>query len=266
MARMRTIKPAFFQNEDIVELEFGDRLLFIGLWTLCDREGRLEDRPKKIKMTLFPADEYDVIGGITELIRLGFAHRYEVAGKPYIQVVHFTKHQRPHHQEPDSLLPSIEESDQKTDPPPNQPRELASQSAFNGDNGDNGDKGSSEDKPSSKPKQEYPDWFLQIWEMMPRREGSDPKMDAYRCANARLKAGETKEELIAGAKRYLAFLNAKGTAGTGMQMQMKRFFGTGKEYKNSWTFLQSVEPDEPDDPYARMAQKERERLATEALN
>ena len=47
MARSRNIKPSFFMNEDIIELPYEARLLFIGLWTLADREGRLENRPKK---------------------------------------------------------------------------------------------------------------------------------------------------------------------------------------------------------------------------
>ena len=60
MARARNIKPSFFTNEDLVELSFETRLLFIGLWTLADRAGRLEDRPKRIKMAVFPADSVDV--------------------------------------------------------------------------------------------------------------------------------------------------------------------------------------------------------------
>ncbi|MDI9733891.1 hypothetical protein QM259_16735 [Acinetobacter baumannii] len=52
MARSRNIKPSFFMNEDIIELPFEARLLFIGLWILADREGRLENRPKKIKMSV----------------------------------------------------------------------------------------------------------------------------------------------------------------------------------------------------------------------
>ena len=54
MARARNIKPGLFSNEVIAELPAFDRLLFIGLWCLADREGRLEDRPKRIKMELFP--------------------------------------------------------------------------------------------------------------------------------------------------------------------------------------------------------------------
>ncbi len=59
MARARNIKPGFFRNAELVELPFEARLLFIGLWTIADREGRLEDRPKQIKMEVFPADNVD---------------------------------------------------------------------------------------------------------------------------------------------------------------------------------------------------------------
>lgn len=106
MARARNIKPGFFKNENIVELDPWVRLLFIGLWTLADREGRLEDRPKKIKMELFPADDFDIEHGISELVRYGFALRYEVENSEYIQIVAFTKHQKPHHQEQQSVIPA----------------------------------------------------------------------------------------------------------------------------------------------------------------
>jgi len=46
MARTRSIKPAFFANEHLAELSAGTRLLFIGLWTIADKNGKLEDRPK----------------------------------------------------------------------------------------------------------------------------------------------------------------------------------------------------------------------------
>src|SRR5690606_22686976 len=81
MARARNIKPAFFMNEDLVELPFQDRLLFIGLWTLADREGRLEDRPKRIKMEIFPADEVNVDESLTRLASTGMILRYQVDGE-----------------------------------------------------------------------------------------------------------------------------------------------------------------------------------------
>lgn len=107
MARARNIKPAFFLNDDLVEMAFEYRLLFIGLWTLADREGRLEDRPKRIKMGVFPADNVDVDAGLNELQQYGFIQRYEVNGEKLVQILNFTKHQNPHHTEKGSELPDI---------------------------------------------------------------------------------------------------------------------------------------------------------------
>jgi len=105
MARTRVIKPGFFKNEDIVELPFEYRLLFVGLWTLADREGRLEDRPKRIKMELFPADNVDVDHGLGELVRYGFIERYEADGVRVVTILKFAEHQKPHSTEKASELP-----------------------------------------------------------------------------------------------------------------------------------------------------------------
>lgn len=59
MARSRNIKPGIMANEDLAELDAMERLLFIYLWMLADREGRLEDRPKRIKAEALPYDSLD---------------------------------------------------------------------------------------------------------------------------------------------------------------------------------------------------------------
>lgn len=105
MARARNIKPSFFSNELLAELPAFDRLLFIGLWCLADREGRLEDRPKRIKMELFPCDSYDVDSGLADLCAAGFVIRYQVEGHSVVEIVNFHKHQSPHGSEKDSTLP-----------------------------------------------------------------------------------------------------------------------------------------------------------------
>lgn len=107
MARARTIKPSFFKNDDLVEIDPLGRLLFIGLWTIADREGRLEDRPKKIKMEILPADSCDVDAFLAALQDAGFITRYEVDGKRYIQINNFSKHQNPHPRETGSEIPPI---------------------------------------------------------------------------------------------------------------------------------------------------------------
>ena len=106
MARARNIKPSFFINEELVELPFATRLLFIGLWTIADREGRLEDKPKKIKMALFPADDLDVNNALNELHKSGFIQRYSINEVQYIQILAFSKHQNPHVKEPASTIPA----------------------------------------------------------------------------------------------------------------------------------------------------------------
>lgn len=112
MPRARNIKPGFFANEDLAEIEPIGRLLFIGLWTLADRDGRLEDRPKRIKGELFPYDNCDINALLDDLQKYGFILRYEVDGGKYIQIVNFSKHQNPHPKEPSKGFP-IPETDKQ---------------------------------------------------------------------------------------------------------------------------------------------------------
>ena len=113
MARARNIKPSFFTNEDLVELSFETRLLFIGLWTLADRAGRLEDRPKRIKMAVFPADSVDVERSLADLEEAKFIDRYEAEGKLCIQIINFLKHQNPHIKEAPSTIPERKSTDKE---------------------------------------------------------------------------------------------------------------------------------------------------------
>ncbi len=105
MARARNIKPGFFKNEQLVELPYEYRLLFAGLWTLADREGYLEDRPKRIKMEIFPGDDVNVEKGLSALESHGLILRYMVGEGRYIHICKFLEHQHPHHKEPASTLP-----------------------------------------------------------------------------------------------------------------------------------------------------------------
>jgi hypothetical protein len=105
MARARNIKPGFFRNADLAELPVEARLLFIGLWTLADRNGRLEDRPRQIKMEIFPADGFDCEPMLAGLSAQGFITRYSINGKKYLHIVHFADHQNPHGTEKDGAIP-----------------------------------------------------------------------------------------------------------------------------------------------------------------
>ena len=106
MSRARNIKPGFFKNEELADLAFEYRILFQGLWCLADREGRLEDRPKRIKAEVFPYDNVDVAVGLAELESAGFIARYAANNLPCIQIVKFGKHQNPHCKEAASTIPA----------------------------------------------------------------------------------------------------------------------------------------------------------------
>lgn len=120
MARSRNIKPGFFTNDQLVECPMATRLLFVGVWTLADREGRLADRPKKIKMEVFPADDVDVDAGLADLAARGFLVRYEVDGAAYLQVVNWHVHQNPHQREAQSTIPAPPQAG--AEPPPSAPQ------------------------------------------------------------------------------------------------------------------------------------------------
>lgn len=111
--RARNIKPALFKNEVLGEADPLLTILFEGLWCMADREGKLEDRPKRIKAEIFPYRELPGINGeepgingyLTELQRLGFLDRYSVGEVAIIKVLNFEKHQSPHKTEKASELP-----------------------------------------------------------------------------------------------------------------------------------------------------------------
>lgn len=106
MARSRNIKPSFFTNDKLAECDPLARLLFAGLWTIADRAGRLEDRPKKIKAEVLPYDNCDADKLINQLCKYGFLIRYSVDKTQYIQIINFEKHQNPHMKESASTIPA----------------------------------------------------------------------------------------------------------------------------------------------------------------
>ena len=106
MARSRNIKPGFFINIELGELKPITRLLFIGLWTVADREGRLKDQPQKIKIQILPYDKCNIDKLLDELQGKGFILRYKANGCRLIQIINFNKHQNPHLKEQASELPA----------------------------------------------------------------------------------------------------------------------------------------------------------------
>lgn len=115
MARIRSLKPSFFTDSELAGWPPLHRLAFQGLWVHADREGRLEDKPRELKVKILPFDECDLEAVLTDLARPrefgpGFIVRYRVGGKRYIAVTGW-KHQKPHPKEPKSDIPGPDKAD-----------------------------------------------------------------------------------------------------------------------------------------------------------
>lgn len=103
MARIRTIKPDFWTDEKVVELDVWTRLLFIGLWNFADDDGRMVASARRIKMQIFPADDVDIRRGLDELADSDLIELYSIDGMEYLQVRNFSKHQKIDRRTPSKL-------------------------------------------------------------------------------------------------------------------------------------------------------------------
>lgn len=125
MARARNIKPGFFLNEKLAECEPLARLFFSGLWCHADREGRLEDRPKRLKMAILPYDDCNIENLLTQLSNAKFIIRYKAENEQFIQIVNFVKHQQPHHMECPSEIPPAPGHENRFNHTPISPKQRA---------------------------------------------------------------------------------------------------------------------------------------------
>lgn len=114
MARSRNVKPGFFTNEDLADLGAHTRLLFIGLWTIADRRGILEDRPRRISGEIFRYEQIDCEPLLAGLAEKGFIQRYEADGIRCIFIPKFGEHQNPHVKEQANTLPAPDMPDAST--------------------------------------------------------------------------------------------------------------------------------------------------------
>jgi hypothetical protein len=94
MARIRTIKPDTWTDENFVQLSPLARLLFIGMWNFVDDEGRAEFSPMRLKLQILPADNADISALLDEIRGASRIIVYTVDGKQYFQVCNFSKHQK----------------------------------------------------------------------------------------------------------------------------------------------------------------------------
>lgn len=96
MARIRTIKPEFWQDEDLATVSSDALLLAIGLLNQSDDEGYFKAHPALLKAAIFPfREDYGMTTVLLpELSKLGYLSLFNGSdGKSYGQVINFAKHQ-----------------------------------------------------------------------------------------------------------------------------------------------------------------------------
>lgn len=107
--RSRIVRPGYFTNENLAALEPHARLLYEGLWLLADNNCRLEDKPERIKATLFPYEPQIDIHNLLSLLEAEpecFIVRYAVEDRKIIWIPKMAEHQPIHWQELSFDLPS----------------------------------------------------------------------------------------------------------------------------------------------------------------
>lgn len=115
MARIRSIKPEYFDDPDIGQLSAEAALAFVGIWTQADKRGRLPDDPRRLKVRIRPYSSADFDSTLAELVDAGFLIRYQSSdGVKLLQVRSFEKHQKTHKLEPDSQYPEPSRADRET--------------------------------------------------------------------------------------------------------------------------------------------------------
>lgn len=94
MTKIRTIKPEFWTDEELVTCSMATRLFFIGLWNFADDDGIFEWKPLSLKMKIFPADDVNCEICLRDLMKCRRIARFTHNGKEYGKILSFAKHQR----------------------------------------------------------------------------------------------------------------------------------------------------------------------------
>lgn len=113
MARIRTVKPEVFKHEDLFDLEkqtgLPIRFAWIGLFTVCDREGRFKWMPRRLGAELLPYDNVDFEAVLDTLLEANLIHKYEFNGELFGCIPTFLKHQVINVREAQSVIPAPSE-------------------------------------------------------------------------------------------------------------------------------------------------------------
>jgi hypothetical protein len=97
MARIRTVKPSFWSDPDVVALRREARLLLIGLISMADDEGRFVATTNAIAGYVFPHDELPaatIRRWRDEIAKAGIIELYTIDRFQYGHFPNWKRHQR----------------------------------------------------------------------------------------------------------------------------------------------------------------------------
>lgn len=114
MARIRTIKPAFFRHAGLFDAEQDTglplRVAYAGLWTACDRAGRFKWSPRELKLDCLPFDDVDFSRVLDALATRGFIRKYTVDSVVFGCIPSWEQHQVINNRETASEIPGPQEN------------------------------------------------------------------------------------------------------------------------------------------------------------
>ena len=216
MARIRTIKPEFWDSPDTARASAVARLAYIAMWNWADDQGRGTANLKELEGFIFPNDDVeelsggkcrkfrDVVAEVSECFGVVF---YTVRGRPFYAIPAWDKHQR-NERKAGSKYPGPDEADspvlQGSEAESRNFRDSAAeapQSSGPG-TGEQGNRGTGEQSSSSSSAaasdgSPYTDEFLEWWKHYPRKQDKGGAFKAWKKIRH-----ATLDELIAGADRY----------------------------------------------------------------
>lgn len=238
MARIRTVKPGFWKDEDLSELPSDTHMLAAALLNYADDEGYFNANPALVKAECCPLREpsVSVHESLKLLQKIGYLKLGSCKnGKSYGHVVTFADHQKVSHPTASKIkqLQIIWEDSR------NPHGILTEDSALKGIEG----KGKEDMGGQPAPPDDFDKKFTDLQAIYPKRSGDQRWQTAKKHIRARLREGHTWPEILDGARRYAEWVRTTGKERTETVKQAATFVGADKAFAEPWT-----PPEQPPDP------------------
>lgn len=204
MARIRTIKPEFWDSPGTGRASLRARLFFIAMWNYADDWGIGDGHPLRLLSFAFPNDESSDVEPrnfrrlAAETVECFDVQWYEVDGRPFYAIPSWELHQR------------TEKKARRKNPPPDQADSFLYEKASEVPTPDRGNRqdGRGKGEGGRRKKEEvhaHPtgaridELFDSFWSAWPLKKGKQPAKKAFEKA---IKSGATLEEILKGVEQY----------------------------------------------------------------